>query len=107
MTTTQTFIHIADNEEVQALCTDHGIDHDAFIIYCENHHITKDYESEVSGFMDSYRGEYKNFADFAEQLFDETVEVPDHLLNYIDYDAYARDIQHEYWEHMGYVFFNY
>jgi antirestriction protein len=106
MTTTQTFIHIADNEEVQALCTDHGIDHDAFIIYCENHHITKDYESEVANFMDSYRGCWRNFAEFAEEWFNETVEVPDHLRDYIDYNAYARDLQHDYWEHMGYVFFN-
>jgi antirestriction protein len=106
MTTTQTYIDIADNEEVQVLCQDHGIDHEAFAVYCDNHHITSDYESEVAGFIDSYRGEYRNFLKFAEQLFDETMEVPDHLAMYIDYEAYARDLQHSYWETNGYVFFN-
>jgi antirestriction protein len=106
MTTTQTYTHIADNEEVQVLCQDHGIDHEAFAVYCDNHHIDSDYESEVAGFIDSYRGEYNDFADFAEQLFDETVEVPDHLVGFIDYKAWARELRHDYWETNGHVFFS-
>jgi antirestriction protein len=104
MTTTQTHIHIADNEEVQALCEEHGIDHDAFIVYCDNHHVTKDFESQVADFVDAYNGCWNNFLEFAEHIFDETMDVPDHLVRYIDYEAFARDLQHDYWETNGYVF---
>lgn len=101
---TTTYIHIADNEEVEALCEEHGIDHDAFIVYCDNFHITKDFESQVDDFMNSYRGCWDNFEKFAEDDFHETMDVPDHLAHYIDYGAYARDLCHDYWETNGYVF---
>jgi antirestriction protein len=106
MTTNTNFIHIADNEEVEALCAEHGIDHDAFIVYCENLHITKDFESQVDDFQDAYQGCYYNFLKFAEDLFDQTMDVPDHLAFYIDYEAFARDLSHDYWETNGYVFRN-
>jgi antirestriction protein len=34
------------------------------------------------------------------------MDVPDHLAFYIDYEAYARDLSHDYWETNGYVFRN-
>lgn len=107
MSNTQTYTHPADNEEVELLCSDHGIDHDAFLVYCDNHHVTNDFESEVSNFMDSYRGQYRNFLEFATELMDETTDIPDHLVGYIDYEAFARDLQHEHWETNGYVFSSY
>lgn len=105
--TTNTYVHIADNEEVQALCEEHGIDHDAFIVYCDNHHITSNFDEQVSNFIDAYRGQWDSFVKFAENLFDETMDVPDHLLRYIDYEAYARDLSCDYWETNGYVFASY
>lgn len=107
MSNTQTYVHPADNEEIEVLCSDHGIDHGAFLVYCDNNHITSDFESEVSNFIDAYQGQYDNFLEFATQIFDDTQEVPDHLRFYIDYEAWARDLSHDYWETNGYVFFSY
>ena len=106
MTTNTNFTHIADNSDVEVLCIENGIDHDAFIVYCENLHITKDFETHVDDFMDAYNGCWDNFLKFAEDLFDQTMDVPDHLAFYIDYEAFARDLSHDYWEHNGYIFRN-
>jgi len=104
MTTNTEYVHIADNEEVEALCEEHGIDHDAFIAYCDNFHITKDFESQVDDFTEAYQGCWDTFVKFAEHILDETMDVPDYLSMYIDYEAFARDLSHDYWETNGYVF---
>jgi antirestriction protein len=91
-------------QDIANLCEEHGIDEHAFNLYCGNHHITKNHEDHVDSFIDSYRGCYDNFLDFATQLFDETMDVPDHLAFYIDYEAWARDLSHDYWEELGHVF---
>ena len=92
-------------QRITELCEEHGIDEWAFKLYCDNHHITKGHEDHVDEFRDSYLGHYDNFLEFATEMFDATMEVPDHLIGYIDYEAYARDMIHSYWEEQGYVFF--
>lgn len=42
---------------------------------------------------DAYAGEYKSLADFAEELIEQSIEIPDSLRFYIDYEAMARDIE--------------
>ena len=42
---------------------------------------------------DSYNGEYKSVADFAEQLTEDTSEIPQHLQYYIDYEKMGRDME--------------
>jgi hypothetical protein len=48
--------------------------------------------------IDVYRVD--TWRDLAEQFVDDGLfgEIPDHLANYIDYDAIARDLQHDYSE---------
>ena len=41
---------------------------------------------------DHYAGRFDSVADFAQDLTDQTQDVPDHLGFYIDYDAMARDM---------------
>lgn len=58
-------------------------------------------------FEDRYRGQYSSWRDFAEELVDEMgylAEMPDHLQNYFDYDAYARDLRFDFCEGDGYYF---
>lgn len=60
-------------------------------------------------FQDRYKGQYDSWRDFAEEFVDETgylYEMPDHLRNYFDYDAYARDLKYDFCEEDGYYFWN-
>ncbi|WP_319413866.1 antirestriction protein ArdA [uncultured Cohaesibacter sp.] len=47
---------------------------------------------------DRWVGEHNNFREYAEELFDDCYanEVPEFIQNYIDYDAYARDLAMDY-----------
>lgn len=45
-----------------------------------------------AGFEDAYCGEWDSETAYAENLMDECYTVPDHLTNYIDYSAFARDL---------------
>jgi len=42
---------------------------------------------------DHYMGEYDSLKDYAEQLTEDTTQIPDHLRYYIDYEAMARDLK--------------
>jgi antirestriction protein len=60
----------------------------------------------VGEFRDAYFGEWDSEKDFAEQIFNDTYcDVPEYVLPYIDYDAFARDLfigDYDYVD--GYVF---
>lgn len=67
----------------------------------------EDFESCLSNFEDSYRGEYSSTLDFASELFDELYlhEVPESIRYYIDYEKFERDLfMGDYWEEDGYIF---
>jgi len=51
-------------------------------------------EEAIEALQDHYHGEHKSERDFAIYLFDEIYleSFPEHLRNYIDYDAFCRDI---------------
>jgi antirestriction protein len=44
--------------------------------------------------MEHYHlGEYESAADYAQEIIEETQNIPDHLAYYIDYEAMARDME--------------
>ncbi|PHS08474.1 MAG: antirestriction protein [Blastopirellula sp.] len=43
--------------------------------------------------FDEYAGEHKSLADFAQDLIEQSTKIPENLVNYIDYDAIARDME--------------
>ena len=47
---------------------------------------------EAEAAFENYAGEYLSLADFAEDLTGETTQIPESLVNYIDYEAMGRDM---------------
>lgn len=43
--------------------------------------------------FEDYAGEYRSLADFAQELTEGTTEIPQSLVNHIDYEAIARDME--------------
>ena len=52
-----------------------------------------DIESAQKAITDHYHGSYKSLTEFAEELTEETTQIPDSLRFYIDYEAMARDLE--------------
>lgn len=61
---------------------------EAFVAYIEHVGSVED----GANFEEAYCGEWSSEKEYAEDLFDQTMEVPDHLANYIDYDAFRYDL---------------
>jgi antirestriction protein len=51
------------------------------------------WEFAVEAFEERYIGEFENMRHFGEEMIDQFVEVPENLENYINYEAYARDMR--------------
>ena len=51
---------------------------------------------DLDNFEESYNGEWSSFQDYAEDFFDSCYEVPENISNYIDYEAFARDLSYDY-----------
>ena len=53
---------------------------------------------DLEHFEDSYIGEYDSFLDYATNIFDECYlhNVPENVALYIDYEKFARDLNHDY-----------
>jgi len=102
-----------DLEEVAdslAECERRGIQWDLFCAWCE--HTGEGLDSHAE-FEDSFQGFYDCFRYYSDELFDECYlpEVPDSVRGYIDYDAFARDLEMDYtvidWDRGVAVFTNY
>ena len=52
-----------------------------------------DREETEKALSDRYQGEYRSLSEFAENLTEETMTIPDNLRHYIDYEAMARDLE--------------
>ncbi len=55
-------------------------------------HFGGDLDDATAAF-EEHAGEHKSLADFAQDLTEETTEIPENLANYIDYQAIARDME--------------
>lgn len=60
-----------------------------------------DFESALKSFEEAYMGEYDSFLEYATEIFDELYghSVPESIRFYIDYNAFARDLEIE-----GYIY---
>lgn len=56
-------------------------------------HLCGDLENAQSAIDDHYHGVFKSVADFAQELTEETTDIPGSLQFYIDYEAMARDLE--------------
>lgn len=85
-------ISISEYEDIETVSKvaqnieEHG---EAYAVYVAEIGNTDD---DVEKFQESYHGEYKDKEDFARMMLNECHTVPDFLQNYIDYEAYARDL---------------
>ena len=63
-------------------------------------------EKTLDDFREAYMGEYRNPEDFAEEIFRECYEIPQHLEYYIDWRAVWRDMDTngDFTEIGGYIF---
>ena len=92
-------------EEVQELDQS---EREAYELYVNN----SNYDTPtVERFRDAYRGNFGKYGNpmevYAEELFSDIYDIPDHLINYIDWSLVARDLQIDgYWEEQGHVFTN-
>ena len=46
---------------------------------------------------EAFVGTFGNFLEYAIQTADETMEIPDHIAGYFNYDDFARDLEMDYW----------
>lgn len=77
---------IEDAARFAQLIEVHG---EAYVAYAN--HIGVDYATE-EGFEEAYQGEWKSEEAFAEHIADETMDIPEHLQFYIDYEKFSRDL---------------
>lgn len=64
---------------------------------------------DISNIEDAYFGEFDDFTNFAEHLMNETGElesIPESLRYYFDFEAYGRDLSHDFFESNGHFFRN-
>lgn len=54
--------------------------------------------------QDAYQGEFESDRDFVEQYCEDTLEIPEHLAGYIDWDAITRDYMMDFWSADGHYF---
>ena len=100
-------IRISEYENLETIVSivealeEHG---EAFVSYYND---VNDLEYAKSNFEEAYQGEYDSFLDYATQTFDELYahSIPESLHYYIDYQAFARDLEAEgYFIENGHVF---
>ena len=77
---------LSEIAELAELVEKHGA---AFIAYADHVGGT---EYARDSFEEAYMGEWDNEQAYAEDYFDQTMGVPDHLVAYIDYDKFTRDL---------------
>ena len=85
-------------EVLSALCDDFDGDAAAIEAYAGYMGLTDIHDVDdafQAGFEDAYVGCFESEREFAEELIDDTgmlADAPDFLLNYFDYEAFARDL---------------
>ena len=56
-------------------------------------HYGGDLEEAITALNDHYAGQYSSLAEFAEELTEQTTQIPDSLQYYIDYERMGRDLE--------------
>lgn len=56
-------------------------------------HFGDSIEDATKAIEEHYAGEYKSLADYAEELTEQTGDIPEHLVFYIDYERMGRDME--------------
>lgn len=69
-----------------------------FILYCDDRHLSPSSDDAVMKFEDDRCGRFDSFRDFVEEWVAETMNIPEHLESYIDWDAVARDYEPDFTE---------
>jgi antirestriction protein len=88
-------MHIGENDSFEFLIQlmeaieEHG---EAFSSYHQQISGNCDLETAIEEFEDAYCGQYDSEDEYAQELFDECYDVPNHLANYIDYEKFSRDL---------------
>lgn len=57
---------------------------------------TGNYASSSADFVDYYQGLYHSVEDFAQELADSTMEIPENISAYFDYDKWTHDVMMDY-----------
>lgn len=100
-------IRILEHEDLETIVAivecleEHG---QAFAIYYND---VDDLDTAQSCFEEAYQGQYDTFLVYASEIFDELYahSIPENLRYYIDYEAFARDLESEgYFIDSGHVF---
>lgn len=81
------YMGIEEVAELAAFISEHGE------IGCKLVRHFGDLDDARKAIENTYAGEYRSLADFAEELTDETAQVPESLRFYIDYERMARDME--------------
>ncbi len=85
-------LHLSEYEsvervsEIAGFIAEYG---EAWALYAE--YVGLEYATKES-FEEAYQGQWDSEEDFAEDLASETMEIPEHLRFYIDYEKFARDL---------------
>ncbi len=74
----QIALFIEQNEPVAALLLNH---------FCG------DLEDSIKALKDYYHGSHKSLADYAQELTEDSTQIPKHLAPYIDYERMGRDME--------------
>lgn len=100
-------IRISEHEDISTILSiadaleEYG---EAFVTFYNNE---GDLETAKSNFEEAYQGKYDTFLDYATETFDELYaqSIPENLRCYIDYLAFARDLEAEgYYIEAGHIF---
>ena len=75
-----------NNAELALFLKEHGDVARAALSYCS------DLDEAREMVEDRYHGSFDSKEEFAEQLYDDRYEIPEHLQYYIDYQKIARDL---------------
>lgn len=101
---------ITDTTRYEEVADEYGYPAEAFIAYCDNHHIKpEDAEDAIDGFHESYIDEFPSHASFVRQYMFERDEwnLPDYIVNHVDWNAvFEQELRHDFWESDGYYFAN-
>ncbi len=85
-------LNISEYESIESvanyaqLIMEHGAAYAAYAGYIGTEYATEE------GFEEAYQGEWESEEAFAEHIADETMDIPEHLQFYLDYEKFARDL---------------